>query len=1620
MGNLRRATSRITKKWAIIGGALAAGVVPTAVVISSGGSPASALLPVNAPVSGNHTLIAFPSRDFVSAPGYTPGDTAIVRVFHDPELYPDNSAAPIESEIATADDTGTIEINHPGGFCWATTTPDIRPGDIVQLEVLTGAEAGSINETRVANVRARRPIQTAVDTVVIHGSASDVPTVGGNPIPITEIEQRLVAPGNAFEANGKRTMRAPGLPPGTPVAAGDGAIAYDPVDPDTNPLGLNWTATYSGLSPADVKLALGADSRILWLGNPAVVIAPAVESTIFENSPLAVPGPSAPCTAPLEVLPPPAGVDSTPPSTPSNVTAVQNAANHNSVDLSWDASTDNVGVTNYGVFRNGQLVFTVQNPDLSAPAPTTFTDTSVPPGDYTWTIEALDDIGNASGQSAPSNGGVALTITDATIVAPPINEPPSLPVNIIVFPSRDFISPSGYEPTDVVTVQILRMKNGIETLISQAEGIIPTEDGFAEVNHPGGACWANITPELRAGDIVRTIAYAPTDAPGNPLAIRTIDQTHVAAVVAQRENIVVTPPDGGTNNGVVEVHGTATGTDGKPLPIDQIEQRMIAVHGVGLWELNNRRALRAGPGGDGTIAYDTANNPTGTKWTARYEGLSLNDVNRFAAADVRIHWLGTQPLLLAEATIYENAENSIPGPAGPGCSSPLETPDTQAPTAPTNVHFVPTAGGGVTVTFNNDSTDDWGVAGYRIYDNGNAVGQVGPAETSFTIGHVTPGNHTVAVAAYDNASPMVGAGDAVAQIKAAFGTDYGKESPKTGENKDVIDVTPPTVPQNLVATIKHVANVSGNGGGEVTLTWDGSIDDAGVDHYLVHRNKSVPGSPRDYDTPDNTTTFDDLNPPKNVGDTPGLDAGDYVYTVEAVDAAGNKSGESTPVQILVTTEEDKTPPTVPTVTHAVTVNGAGAIDVHGRNVSLTWVAATDDSTHVAGYTVYRKNVAVQGSGAAPAVIDVVGTTWTELATVNGATVTYLDSNLPSGTYAYAVVAFDSSGNRSAKSVDSEPAVVANDPGVTPHSLIGFPQRDFISATAYDANRMYHFNLIRGATTYTSGSQASDGVGTIEVNHPGGTCWLTNTPDMVPGDLIQIVDEATGIVEQTTIANVTADRPIRTGPNTVQIHGTATAADGSPIPLDQIEQRLITSTKDPFDLNGRRVLRAASAAADGTLAYDAPGSTKWTATYTGLTLNDVFRIVGGSNGTQPFTGAESRGMWLGRNPLALSEGTIFENGVGVAGGPPGAPSCTTPLAPTSPQVSFSTQALSAAVPGVQFKPAPLETRFMGNVAINSVGGSALNVRKVYLAGSDTADFAIVAPVGVGVTACPPAPFTLAAGTSCSVGVSVTPTALGLRQAFLAYSDNAANTTDQTVSLTAIAVDNTHPTITVTGSGAFGSVNGGFPQSRTFVITNGSPDPDALPLTFGAAPSIGGTNASDFAITGNTCVGASLKVSPPLAESCSITVTFTPGARTARTGTLIINHTAAPNATTTTVALTGAGGNGSVITLTNPVTFGSVKLGTSKDQTVSVKNSGNQAATGLNWTVTGGSATGGTFSKAPTGSTCGATLAVNASCNIVVRYTAPASGSGNAPNGSLTVNTTNGIPLASATTLTASFK
>ncbi|SFK58075.1 chitinase [Streptosporangium canum] len=88
------------------------------------------------------------------------------------------------------------------------------------------------------------------------------------------------------------------------------------------------------------------------------------------------------------------GGDTTPPSVPGNLRST--ATSPTSVSLAWNASTDNVTVTGYEIYRGTTLVTTVTG--------TTHTDTGLTPATaYTYTVRARDAAGNRSTASSQLN-----------------------------------------------------------------------------------------------------------------------------------------------------------------------------------------------------------------------------------------------------------------------------------------------------------------------------------------------------------------------------------------------------------------------------------------------------------------------------------------------------------------------------------------------------------------------------------------------------------------------------------------------------------------------------------------------------------------------------------------------------------------------------------------------------------------------------------------------------------------------------------------------------------------------------------------------------------------------------------------------------------------------------------------------------------------------------------------------------------------------------------------------------------------------------------------------------------------------------------------------------------------
>ncbi|MCX7195653.1 MAG: matrixin family metalloprotease, partial [Proteobacteria bacterium] len=102
------------------------------------------------------------------------------------------------------------------------------------------------------------------------------------------------------------------------------------------------------------------------------------------------------------------GADNVSPTVPTGLSATPISSTQ--INLSWAASTDNVGVTGYKVYRGGTLV--------GSPATTTYNDTGLSAStSYSYTLAACDAVNNCSVQSSPVSATTPATSSSNVALA---------------------------------------------------------------------------------------------------------------------------------------------------------------------------------------------------------------------------------------------------------------------------------------------------------------------------------------------------------------------------------------------------------------------------------------------------------------------------------------------------------------------------------------------------------------------------------------------------------------------------------------------------------------------------------------------------------------------------------------------------------------------------------------------------------------------------------------------------------------------------------------------------------------------------------------------------------------------------------------------------------------------------------------------------------------------------------------------------------------------------------------------------------------------------------------------------------------------------------------------------
>jgi hypothetical protein len=220
-------------------------------------------------------------------------------------------------------------------------------------------------------------------------------------------------------------------------------------------------------------------------------------------------------------------VDTVAPSTPGGVAASFDGTN---VDVSWTASTDNVGVAGYRVYRGATAEFTPAPDTLrGSVAGTTFEDAAPPPGTFFYKVVAFDGANNASVASAAS---AAITIVDGA--------PPSVPTGVTAVATGLAADISWTASTDNAGVTGYALYRGSDA------GFVPSMDTLIQPNVAGtsyhdsplseGTWYYKVTARDAAGNVsgassaASVVIVAPdTTPPSVPVGLdATVDGTNVA------------------------------------------------------------------------------------------------------------------------------------------------------------------------------------------------------------------------------------------------------------------------------------------------------------------------------------------------------------------------------------------------------------------------------------------------------------------------------------------------------------------------------------------------------------------------------------------------------------------------------------------------------------------------------------------------------------------------------------------------------------------------------------------------------------------------------------------------------------------------------------------------------------------------------------------------------------------------------------------------------------------------------------------------------------------------------------------------------------------------------------
>ena len=581
---------------------------------------------------------------------------------------------------------------------------------------------------------------------------SRMPARGRLPLAAAVVAAHVLAVSGAASAR-QLADDVPGRSPASSARAGDTKAPTAPTNlkavTATANVTLTWTASTDNVGVAAYVVTVG--SKRVRVTSPKAVVAGLSPLTTYAVSVKAVDkAGNYSIAAKLSVT---TKADTAAPTAPASPVAAPTSSGAN---ITWKASTDNVGVHHYRVTVDG----TAQ--DVTT---TSATVTSLAPSTaYTGSVMAVDAAGNTS----------AATNFSFTTTKPSDTTAPTVPTGLVVAPDATSAVATWSPSTDdvAVTGYTVVLKRG--TTILSRETVTDTTKTFTGLT-TGLSYSVLVRARDAAGNIsvsafTSFVAKAPADttAPGAPTGLTgtTTPTTATLAWTASPDADVtaytVTLTGGGATK-TVDVTGTTAEVTGLD-PETTYAVSVTARDAAGNTSVPATMSLTT-PAAPDTIAPTMPGALTATATSATSATLSWTaSTDAKGVTGYRVTLTkGTQPVSTTDVTgtgrtltgldpstaytvsvTARDAAGNISAAATATFATPA-LPDTTAPTAPTDLRT--TAGTtSVTATW-TASTDATGVAGYRVEARvaGTAVATADTTGTTATISGLQPGTDYVLV-----------------------------------------------------------------------------------------------------------------------------------------------------------------------------------------------------------------------------------------------------------------------------------------------------------------------------------------------------------------------------------------------------------------------------------------------------------------------------------------------------------------------------------------------------------------------------------------------------------------------------------------------------------------------------------------------------------------------------------------------------------------------------------------------------------------------------------------------------------------------------------------------------------